>query len=142
MYEGLKPGVEKYFQKTVTEEDTALNIGSGAHKTLLATPSLVAFMIESTISMVDPYLPEGYVTVGKSLNVTHEAPTAIGVTVTIKAELKEIIGNHLEFEISAVDELGIIATGKHERYIVEYDRFMNKVEERCRVLTDAPLRVL
>jgi predicted thioesterase len=142
MYEGLKPGVEKYFQKIVTEEDTALNFGSGAHKHLLATPSLVAFMIESTISMVDPLLPKGFVTVGKSLNVIHEAPTAIGVTVTIKAKLTKVFGNLLEFQITGLDELGVIATGSHERYIVNYDKFMDKVEERCHILTDVPLRTL
>lgn len=140
MYGDLKPGVEKYFQKVVTEEDTALNIGSGAHKTLLATPSLVAFMIESAISMVDPFLPEGYVTVGKSLNVIHEAPTAKGITVTMKATLANVNGNHLVFEIVGMDELGVIARGTHERYIVDYDKFMSRVEDRCRILTNEPLR--
>lgn len=141
MYEGLKTGMEKYFQKVVSEEDTALNVGSGAHKTLLSTPALAAFMIESAISMVDPLLPRGYVTVGKNINITHDAPTAKGITVTMKATLTSVVGNHLEFEIVGMDELGVIATGYHERYIVNYDKFMNNVEERCRLLTDESLRI-
>jgi len=141
MVEGLVQGVTQLFQKKVTMEDTALNFGSGAHTNLLATPSLVAFMIECTINMVDTKLPKGYVTVGKSLSVSHEAPTAKGTIVTIQSKLLSITGNHLVFEITAFDELGVVATGTHERYIVNYDRFMDHVEARCRILTDEVLRV-
>lgn len=141
MFEELKVGTVQLFQKLTTKEDTALHYGSGVHKNLLATPSLVAFMIECTTKMVDPKLPKWYVTVGKSFSVEHLAPTAKGVTVTVEATLIQVDGNHLYFDIKVYDELGVIATGTHERFIVNYDRFMDKVEERCNVLTTENLRV-
>lgn len=141
MFEELKVGTVQLFQRVVAKEEASLQYGSGVHKNLLATPALVAFMIECTIKMVDPKLPKWYVTVGKNISVEHLAATAKGVTVTIEATLTKIDGNHLHFDIKAYDELGVIATGTHERYIVQYDRFMDKVEERCKVLTNENLRV-
>ena len=126
----LKPGLSKTVQKTITESDT-LAFGRGALRELLATPSLTALMIEAAISTVDPLLPEGYVTVGKSTAVSYQNPTMIGMTVTVSASLAEIDKNRLVFEITAFDELGQIARGKHERIIVDSSIFMQKAHRRC-----------
>jgi fluoroacetyl-CoA thioesterase len=126
----LKPGLSKTVQKTITESDT-LAFGRGALTELLATPSLTALMIEAAISAVDPVLPEGYVTVGKSTAVSYQNPTIIGMTVTVMASLAEIDKNRLVFDITAFDELGQIARGKHERIIVDAAVFMQKAHRRC-----------
>lgn len=126
----LKPGLSKTVQKTIAEADT-LAFGRGALTELLATPSLTALMIEAAISAVDPVLPEGYVTVGKSTAVSYQNPTIIGMTVTVVASLAEIDKNRLVFEITAFDELGQIARGKHERIIVDAAVFMQKAHRRC-----------
>lgn len=141
MFEKIKVGTVQLFQKVITREDTALNYGSGVHKNLLATPALVAFMIECTTMMVDSKLPEGYVTIGKSFSVDHLAPTAKELSVTVEATLKEVDRNRLSFDITVWDEIGIVATGSHERYIVKYDNFMEKVEARVKILTKKELRV-
>ncbi|HPG70676.1 MAG: Fluoroacetyl-CoA thioesterase [Planctomycetes bacterium ADurb.Bin126] len=126
----LKVGLSKTVQKTITEAQT-LVFGRGALKELLATPSLTALMIEAAISTVDPVLPEGYVTIGKSSSVSYQNPTMIGMTVTVTAALAEIDKNRLVFEITAFDELGQIARGKHERIIVDAAAFMQKAHRRC-----------
>lgn len=139
--EKFKIGTKQIFQKNITKEDAALKYGTGVHKNLLSTPVLIAFMIEATTKMIDPKLPKWYVTVGKSISVEHLAPTAVGVTVTVEAILTGIDGNRLTFSIQVFDELGIIASGMHERFIVNYDHFMNKVENRSEILTKENLRV-
>lgn len=126
----LKVGRSKTVQKTITESDT-LAFGRGALTELLATPSLTALMIEAAMSAVDPVLPEGYVTVGKSSAVSYQNPTIIGMTVTVVASIAEIDKNRLVFEITAFDELGQIASGKHERIIVDAASFMDKAHRRC-----------
>jgi len=88
-------------------------------------------MIEAAITAVDSLLPEGYVTVGKSTAVSYQNPTIIGMTVTVLATLIEIDKNRLVFEITAFDELGQIARGKHERIIVDAASFMQKAHRRC-----------
>lgn len=128
----IKVGTEKSIQKKVAREDTALNYGSGALKTLLASPSLSALMIEAAVSAVDPELPDGYITVGKFFQIDHVSPTIEGMTVTVTAKITEVENTKLTFEISAVDELGTIGSGRHIRYIVNRDSLFRKTEERCK----------
>lgn len=132
----LKPGLSKSVQKKITTEDTALNFGSGALTDLLATPTLTALMIEAAVKTVDPLLPDRHITVGKSATVIHEQPTTKGMTVTVTANLIKVDNNRLTFQLSAFDELGEIGKGFHERYIVNYDKFMEKTNERCHLIKE------
>jgi predicted thioesterase len=125
----LKIGISKSVQKVITREDTALNFGSGALNNLLATPTLAALMIEASVKLIDPLLPEGYITIGKTLEIEHENPTIEGVTVN---------GSRLSLEIIASDEIGRIGIGYHERFIVAKDILMSKVDERFSVLQSRP----
>lgn len=134
----LKTGMTKSVQKVITRDDTALNFGSGALNNLLATPTLAALMIEAAVKLVDPLLPEGYITIGKTIEIEHENPTIQGMTATVTAKLVEINEGRLSLEIIAFDELGRIGSGYHERQIVKYDILMDKVEERFRPLQSRP----
>lgn len=131
----LKPGLTKSVQKVITEQDTALNFGSGALTNLLATPTLSALMIEAAVSTVDPLLPDRFITVGKSMSIIHEHPTMKGMTVTVTAKLSSVDRSRLLFDITAYDELGPIGSGTHERYIVNRDVFMEKAGERCHLIS-------
>jgi len=134
----LKVGISTSVQKVITREDTALNFGSGALDNLLATPTLAALMIEASVKLIDPLLPESYITIGKTLEIEHENPTKEGITVTVTARLLELVGNRVSLEITAADEIGRIGVGYHERYIVAKDILMNKVDERFSLLQSRP----
>lgn len=134
----MNTGMSKSVQKVITREDTALNFGSGALDNLLATPTLAALMIEAAVKLIDPLLPEGYITIGKSIEIEHEHPTIQGMTVTVTAKLMEIDENNLYLEIIAYDELGRIGSGYHKRQIVNHDILMSKVEERFSPLQSRP----
>lgn len=125
----FEPGEFLTIQKIVTEDDTAIHYGSGALDTLLATPSLVALMIEAATRLIDSRLPEGYVSVGKSLSVTHEKPTILGETVTIKVSVVSQESNYIQLETEAFDEEGIIGHGKLDRFVVNKTRLMEKATE-------------
>jgi fluoroacetyl-CoA thioesterase len=125
----FEPGEFLTIQKIVTEDDTAIHYGSGALDTLLATPSLVALMIEAATRLIDSRLPEGYVSVGKSLSVTHEKPTVLGETVTIKVSVVSQESNYIQLETEAFDEEGVIGHGKLDRFVVNKTRLMEKATE-------------
>jgi predicted thioesterase len=134
----IKVGIKASVQKVITREDTALNFGSGALNNLLATPTLAALMIEASVKLIDPLLPEDYITIGKTLEIEHENPTIEGINVTVTAKLIEVDGSRLSLEITAVDEIGKVGSGYHERYIVAKSLLMNKVEERFNPLKSRP----
>ncbi len=130
--------IEKDFrfsiQKRVEEEDAALNYGSGKLETVLATPSLVALMIEGAVKEVDKNLPEGFITVGSRITVDHMNASVIGATVTIEGTVAEFDGKKITLKYVAFDEIGIIGKGYHERLIVNKDALMVKAHQRSEAI--------
>ena len=129
----VTPGISEIVQKTVERKHTGYSYGGGgAMEDLLATPAYVDLMIRAAIQTVDHKLPKGYITVGRSMEFTHEAPTGTGMSVSIQATVTEVKGNRLVFEIIASDELGAIGSGRHERVVVNRDDWAKKVLERLK----------
>lgn len=117
-------------QKRITDEDAALTYGSGELDSMLATPSLVALMIEASSRLLDIRLQKEYTSAGLQVSVTHLNPSPIGNTVSMKVTIREIIGNHIQLDMEAYDEMGIIGTGTHERVIVNKDGIKAKAASR------------
>ena len=126
----FKVGDYLVIQRHVTEEDKALNYGSGSLEKLFATPSLVKLAIEASAKLLDEKLPEGYITVGKVIHIDHVAPTVLGETVTLRSEISEIEGNRVALYITAFDEIGEIGRGYHHRFVVNKGLLLNKANER------------
>lgn len=113
----------------VTQEITAKALGSGSLE-VFATPAMVALMEKTAAESVQPFLEEGWGTVGISISVKHSAPTPVGMTATCESTLVEVDGRRIVFELVAGDERGIIGTGTHERFIINNEKFMQKACER------------
>lgn len=125
----IEPGIKNTLVRKVTDKDTALALGSGLLN-VFSTPMLIAFMEEASHTMVAPYLDEGASTVGISMNMKHLAATPVGMEVKINAVLKEVDRKRLVFEVEAYDEAGLIGTAVHERFIVDSEKFMQKVNSK------------
>ena len=63
---GLVPGISAIVQKKIEEEDTASQYGVGMLGKLLS-PSYVDMLIRASADAVQPFLPEGFFTVSKSM---------------------------------------------------------------------------
>lgn len=105
-------------QKRITDDDAALTYGSGELDNMLATPSLVALMIEASSKLLDSRLQNEYTSAGITVTVKHMNPSPIGNTVSMKVTIRTIEGNHILLDMEAYDEMGLIGTGSHERVIV------------------------
>ena len=75
-------------------------------------------------------LPEGYSSVGTHLDVRHLAPTPVGATIKVRAEVLSLDENRVHFTIEVWDELEKIGEGKHERVIIDEARFLRRVEKK------------
>lgn len=123
----IKIGVRGYAQTIVTVSNTAKSMGSG-NLEVFATPSMVALMEQAAVNALE--LSDDQSSVGTSLNITHSAATALGVKISATAELIEIDRRRLVFSVEASDEAGQIGVGKHERFIIDQEPFLNKVKNR------------
>lgn len=113
----------------VSEEYTAEHLLSGLLP-VFATPALVALMEYTCSDSVQSELDEGLGTVGSSINCSHISPSPIGSTIACESELIEVDRRRLVFRVHAFDDFGEIGCGKHERFIIDNERFMLKVNEK------------
>ncbi len=126
----IKVGMTLTLQKKITMDDTALNYGSGKIPDLFATPRLVAFLIEASSQLLDPNLPEGFVSVGHYVQVDHFNPTVVGSTVTLEVKVIGEDKGKYTLSMKAYDEFGQIGTGSHTRTVVNYNKMMEKAKNR------------
>ena len=121
----LEPGLTAEVAIAVTENDTALALGSG-EVPVLGTPRVVALVEEASVKALESRLEPGTTSVGMRVQLDHLAPTAIGHKVRAEATLREVEGRRLVFAVSVRDERGLVAAGKVTRVVVDIDRFMDK----------------
>ncbi len=111
----------------VTMEQTAAAVGSGALP-VFGTPFLCGLMENAAMTCLQPYLEEGRGSVGTHLDVSHDAPTPVGMRVWAEAEVTAVSenGRMVDFSVRAWDEAGPIGAGKHTRAIIQNQRFLEK----------------
>lgn len=126
----LEIGTKHSIQKRVTVEDTALNYGSGKIETLLATPRIIALAIEASSRLIDPELQDGLVSVGQHIELDHFKGTCLGATVTVEVIVESVVDEVIALSIDAYDEHGKVASGKHTRKVVNYDKLLERATMR------------
>ena len=98
---------------------------------VFATGFLVGFLEWACIKAINPHLDwPAEQTVGTYVDVSHEAATPPGLEVTAKIELVEISGRKLVFAVEAHDGIDLISKGRHERFIINKEKFDAKVREK------------
>jgi fluoroacetyl-CoA thioesterase len=91
---------------------------------VFSTPAMIGLMEFTCVRLVAPYLDDGEQTVGIHVDVRHMAPTRIGQSVTVTAELLEVKDKKLRFAVSAANDEGVkIGEGKHRRALIDTTKF-------------------
>jgi fluoroacetyl-CoA thioesterase len=126
---GLAPGLKGTAELVVGDEHTAPRIGSGLVR-VLATPVMINLIEAAALAAVEHLLPPGHQSLGTHLDVTHVAATPVGMRVRAEAEVTAIDGRTVAFRVSAWDERELIGEGRHERVVVNLERFDRRVQEK------------
>ncbi len=125
----IKIGLKGKKEMVVQEQDLASVMGNiGAE--VLSTHRIVLLMEQAARDAIEGLLPEGKITVGTLINIKHLAATPLGSRVRAEANLTEVDGRRLLFEVVVYDEFEKIAEGENGRFIVSVDRFLDKVKEK------------
>ncbi len=98
---------------------------------VFATGYLVGLLEWACIMAIKPHLdwPDEQ-SLGTHINVSHEAATPPGLEVTTTVELISVEGRRLTFSVSAHDGIDKIAQGTHQRFVIDKDRFDNKLRKK------------
>ena len=97
---------------------------------VLATPILVQYLEMVAIACIESMLEKGEASLGTSISVQHLAATPVGGHVRFRAELKSVAGRRLGYELEATDDVELVATGHHERVVVDLQRFLDGVAKK------------
>jgi predicted thioesterase len=119
-----------YKKSTVVQEKNSAAALKSGSLPVFATPSMIALMEQTAAEHVQPYIENGFTTVGISVNIKHIAATPIGMTVNCECTLVAIDGKKLTFSLKAYDECELIGEGTHERFIVNCEKFMSRVNSK------------
>lgn len=98
---------------------------------VFATPMMIYLMEIASAEAIQPYLPEGWLSVGVLVNVKHLAPTPVGATVTARAEVIAVTDSLVTFAVEAHDGVEKIGEGTHVRAPVELERFLKRVTTKA-----------
>jgi len=128
-------GLSAKVTAAVTEEMTARSQGSGDVDGL-ATPVLARLMEMAAVKAVNGHLGPDMTSVGTGLDITHAAPTPVGMEVTARATLIQVEGRLLIFSVTAADVSGVVGKGTHERTIVRREGFAERLRSRWQAPTE------
>lgn len=110
---------------SVTEKNTAKALGSGTLE-VFATPAMVCLMKNTAAESVEKLLGEEFSTVGSIIDIKHLSPSPIGAKIICETKVLSQDRAKLIFKVKAFDNKGIIGEGKHERFIINKEKFMTK----------------
>jgi predicted thioesterase len=128
----VSEGITHEGRMKVTEENTAAKLGSG-YLPVFATPAMILFIESTAAECVRPLLKEGESTVGTHLDIKHSAPSLAGSEIFCRVVLEKVDRSRLVFDVKVWDSAGEVGSGKHERFIINNEKFMARAAERNRI---------
>ncbi len=127
MKDGLKPGLEHELVRVVTRD---LCVLATRTPPVLATAEMVRLMEFAAYQVLEPYYEEQETSVGVRVEVQHLAPTPIGMRFRANARLTQIDGRRFFFDLEAYDEKEQIGRGTNERFVIDIDRFRERLKRK------------
>ena len=116
---------------TAACENTAAALDS-ALLPVFGSPYMIALIESAAAGAVRAALEEGQNTVGTKFEIEHVAATPVGMCVWAEAELVQVDGKRLVFDVTAYDDGGLIGKGRHERFIVSGEKFVARANAKGR----------
>ncbi|WP_431914621.1 thioesterase family protein [Nonomuraea jabiensis] len=135
MHPSLQPGLTARLDYMVPAERTVPHLlpESGyfaAMPEVLATGYLVGIVEWTCMRALQGHLEDGEQTLGVHVDLSHEAPTPPGSTLTVQAELVAVEGRQLTFTVHAHDEAATVCRGTHRRAVIDTARFQARLNGR------------
>jgi fluoroacetyl-CoA thioesterase len=119
----VKSGSRARVEHVVTDDDTAIALGSG-DVPVLATPQVLSLCEQAAFEAASPGLEAGLTTVGMKVQLDHLAPCPVGTLVAAEATVENVNGRRITFTVSVTDERGLVAVGRVTRVVVDAAAFL------------------
>jgi fluoroacetyl-CoA thioesterase len=98
---------------------------------VFATGFMIVLIEWACTELLAPHLDPGEGSLGVRVDVSHLAATPPGLTVTVDVECVAVAGQHVTFKVKAHDGVDLIGEGRHERFVVVWDKFNSRVAAKA-----------
>jgi fluoroacetyl-CoA thioesterase len=137
----LKPGMTHRFAYQVPENKTVPytypeSPEIAAMPKVFATGNMIVLMEWTCTQLLAPHLDAGEGSLGVHVDVSHLAATLPGQTVTVDVECTEVAGSRVAFKVKAHDGIDLIGEGRHERFVVMWDKFNARLAAKAAKLKE------
>ncbi len=102
-----------------------------------ASARMIGFIESVCAELMAEHLGPGETSVGVGFQFSHEAATPIGMTVRVRVRLAEVDRRRCIFEVEGHDAVDRITVGRHERFVVDRDKFMGRVRSKAASVASA-----
>ena len=120
MKDTLKPGV-LHSEKIAIDKDRTISF-MGDDLRVYATPRMVLDVEHTCRQLLLPHHDDGEDSVGARVEIDHLGPTLLGQTVTVTAEVAEVEGPRVVFDVNVHDELDHVGKARHIRFVVDKEK--------------------
>ncbi len=117
MKDTLKAGVAHEETIAIDEDRTIAFMGDELR--VYATPLMVRDIEQTCRELLLPHHDDGEDSVGARVEIDHLGPTLIGQNVTVRAEVAEVEGPRVVFEVDVHDELDRVGRARHIRFVID-----------------------
>ena len=101
---------------------------------VFATGFMVGLMEWTCMQLMVPHLDPGEGSLGVHIDVSHTAATPAGLPVTVHAECVKVEGRRISFDVKAHDGVESIGEGRHQRYVVHWDKFNERLRAKMMIV--------
>ena len=135
MKDTLKAGVVHEEKIGIDTERTIAFMGDELR--VYATPRMVQDIEHTCRQLLLPHHDDGEDSVGARVEIDHLGPTLIGQSVTVSAEVAEVEGPRVVFEVNVYDELDHVGQARHIRFVVDKARQGGRLAKKKARLAEA-----
>jgi predicted thioesterase len=135
----LAVGLERDATTVVGPADSATLV-SPLVPDVYATARMIGFAESTCAALMAEHLGPGETSVGVEFQFSHEAPTPIGMEVRITVRLVEVDRRRCVFEIEGHDAADRIMVGRHERFVVDREKFLARVRAKAEAAAEGSRR--
>ena len=135
MKDSLKPGLSATLIATVVPQMLVPNLAGlfanfGDMPEVLATMALVGFVESACVKCLSGHLDADEDSLGVHVDLSHVAPTPVGLEIRAEVELIALEGRRLNFVAKVFDARELISQGRHQRAVITLARFRERVRAK------------
>ena len=129
MKKSFKEG-NQVFRRITIDKPRTISVAGGEFD-VYATPEMIRDIERTCKDYILEFADKGEDSVGTQVNISHLGATLLNMSVEITATVKTLDRRRVVFEIVVKDQLDIVGSGTHDRFITDANKSAEKLRSKA-----------